>query len=501
MTKGFVLGALLGAAVLATAASPPETSLPFRLHLPGEPSVIDPGFQRTPTSSYLLQNLFRNLYSFDDDKGLQPDLADFCKRKSKAQPNILTCRLKKVFWSDGKVLTASDFLIHYQKLLNPKAPAPRADLLFPIVNAEAILQGKKKMSELGVRAPDSRTLVFELRGPSSDFEYLLATNLLAPFRSGSVGDASLPTSGPYKITKWTAGQRILTENNEFYWLKAPRPPVEYLFVEEDSTALKLFEKKELDFLRRLPTAYIPVKKGTPEFHWVPVSRFDHMAFGPRLRDRPDWRKAISLSLDFDQMREIFHSEGRPGCVGLPKEWMGGKDLCLDFNVAEAKRNLDSLKEKDLVLTYAYSTQGGEDHRRAAEWQQDQWKKNLGLQVRVKGLENKIFLTQIKESPPDIYRRGVAADRPTCFAALELFVRNSEIPELKTGDFAKIMDDLQNSPAGPSKAKACRRALESLINHHHLIPLGPMHFAVLVNPKFTGWKMNQMNQLDLARLKR
>ena len=487
-----------GQAALCAVPSP-EASAPFRLQLPGEPTVMDPGLQKAPTSSYLLQNLFRNLFFFDDEKGLQPDLADFCKRKIKNKPQILTCHLKKVFWSDGQVLTSKDFLSHYQKLLTLKTAAPRADLLFPIKNAEEILAGKKKMSELGIHAPDDRTLVFELNGLYPDFEYRLSTNLLAPFRSGSVGDKNIPTTGPYKIETWESSHRLLAVNNEFYWLKVPRPPVEFLFIEEDSTALKLFEKKELDFLRRLPTAYIPKKKDSPEFHWVAVSRMDHLAFGPRLKDHPDWRKAISLSLDFDQMKEIFHAEGRPGCVGLPKEWMGGKELCLDFNAAEAKRNMES--GKDQIFTYAYSSQGGEDHRRAAEWSQDQWKKNLGIQVRVKGLENKIFIAQVKESPSDIYRRGVAADRPTCYAALELFVKNSEISELKTGEFPVILNELQNSTLAPVKAKACRRALEYLLDHHLMLPLGPMHFAILVNPQFTGWKLNQMNQLDLARLRR
>jgi oligopeptide transport system substrate-binding protein len=46
---------------------------------------------------------------------------------------------------------------------------------------------------------------------------------------------------------------------------------------------------------------------------------------------------------------------------------------------------------------------------------------------------------------------------------------------------------------------CLKGVELLMNSHLFIPMGPIHFAILVNSSFKGWKLNQMNQLDLSDL--
>ena len=42
-------------------------------------------------------------------------------------------------------------------------------------------------------------------------------------------------------------------------------------------------------------------------------------------------------------------------------------------------------------------------------------------------------------------------------------------------------------------------MDFLMKNYFLIPLGAIHFSMLAKPEFTGWKLNQMNQLDLSNL--
>src|SRR5437868_2241933 len=79
----------------------------FRLHLASEPTNLDPQLQKSATSSYLLQTLYRNIFVDDDTQGLVPVLGESCKRES---PLVLVCKLvKNLRWSDGSPLTAADF--------------------------------------------------------------------------------------------------------------------------------------------------------------------------------------------------------------------------------------------------------------------------------------------------------------------------------------------------------------------------------------------------------
>ncbi|NUN07053.1 MAG: peptide ABC transporter substrate-binding protein [Bdellovibrio sp.] len=462
----------------------------YRLHLANEPGGLDPNKQKTTGSSYVLGNIYRNIFSFDDNKGLIPDLGESCKRDKKSN---LTCTLKKdLKWSDDSEITSADFLRTYKKMLAPKNTAPRADLLFKIKNAEGIYKGQLPLESLGVSAPDKRTLKFEFSSSAPDFEYNLANFQLAPTKE----DLSAFT-GPYKIKEWKKGQKIILEPNSFYHSgHAKRPLVEILFIEEDTVALQLYEKNELQFLRRLPTLFIPTFKTRKDFYWYPVTRLDYLGFGPELKNEEDVRKALTYSLNYVELQKIFSSEGRPGCVGLPDSWFPTKAPCYDFDL----KKIPTLKSSR-TYTLMFSALGGEDHKRATEWLQNQWNKNAGVKTQLEVKENKIFLRTLQQNPPAIFRKGVAPDRPTCLSALETFAPQS--PEnylkLQAEEYNKILATLAKTNKVAEQKKFCLAGVDYLMKNHLLIPMGAIHFSILAKTNFVGWKLNQMNQLDLSDL--
>ncbi|MBC7371133.1 MAG: peptide ABC transporter substrate-binding protein [Bdellovibrionaceae bacterium] len=480
-----------------------QTAGIFRLHLANEPANIDPHQQKSSVSSYLLQALYRNIFRYDDSKGLIPDLGESCKRDGAL---VLVCKLKKdLKWSDGSVLNAQDFLKSYQRILDPKNNSPRADLLFKIKNAPAIYKGQKKIESLGITAPDAFTLRFELEEKDPDFEYILSSLLLSPIKnteSPGPDAKKLITNGPYKITEWIPGQKIVLGSNSAYANGNPtkRPPVEMLFISEDSVALQLYEKNQLSFLRRLPTLYVPKFKKRADFLWLPVIRFDYFGFGPALKDHPKIREALALSLNYPEMQKIYSSEGTPGCPGVPRSWID-EDLCYKMDVKKAKAAWSEDKSKPMDLKLMYSSQGGDDHRRGTEWMQSQWKQNLGFDMQIMLRENKVYLSELQQNPPAIFRKGVAPDRPTCLAVLETFADWSpeNYIQMKDPEFQSNLKALGESSSESEKKKLCTQGIKYLTDRFWIIPTGSIHFAMLAKTNFKGWKINSMNQLDLSAL--
>lgn len=475
----------------------------FRLHLSNEPSQLDPHHQKSSASSYLLQNLYRNIYTYDNDQGLVPDLGESCQRET---PLVLVCKLKKgLQWSDGSALTSADFLKGYQRILDPKEASPRADLLFKIKNAPAIYKGQKKIETLGITAPDAQTLRFEFEDKDPDFEYNLASFLLSPVKNilkPGQKVSELIVNGPYRLADWLPGKKIQLINNTNYKLgnATKRPLVEFLFINEDSVALQLYEKNELDFLRRLPTLYIPKFKSRPDFYWIPVIRFDYLGFGPALKEHAKVREALGLSLNYKELQKIFSAEGMPGCPGIPSAWTT-EQLCYAPDIPKAKKLLAEDKSVPANMKLLYSSLGGEDHRRATEWMQSQWQKNLNLKIQVVLRENKVYLSEVQNNPPAIFRKGVAPDRPTCLATLETFADWSpeNYIQLKDPDYQSILKKLGDAATPQDQKKFCTEGVRYIMDRHLLIPLGPIHFSVLAKKTFSGWKLNSMNQLDLAGL--
>jgi oligopeptide transport system substrate-binding protein len=490
-----VLLLFLGA-VCASASSPP-----FRLHLSNEPTSLKPWEQKNSSAGYFLSQISGTLLTLDDGV-LSPSLAEKCFFKSDVS---VDCKIRTTAtFSDGTPITADDFRKTWIEFLRPENHAYRADLLFSIKNAEKFFLGQVQEKDLGLTTKNGHLLIsLEKRDP--DFLFTLISPLLGPLKTFKFPTAELAskwiTSGNYFIKSWEPQKKITLRH------RSKDLEIEFLFIQEETTALNLYEKGELSFLRRLPTIFIPKYRTRKDFFQVPQVRMDYVGFGPELSKNMELRQALSHSLDFAEIQKLLYSKGKFGCPGLPESTQQ-KVHCVEFNLPEAKKQLALAKKKSSPLphlSFSYSKQGGEDHKLVAEWLQSQWKKNLGIDVEVSPTENKIFLGQLKQAPPPLFRKGINPERPTCLSALEFFTPQSSenflrLSPIANKDYFKVLTSLQKNPPNSKSRQLCSEALEILSQQSLWIPTGPIHFTLLAKPDWTGWRLNELNQLDLSRLK-
>lgn len=489
LLNSFVLIAILsfvnsGAFGQSPKNSAPAVSTVFRLSQTDLPKSLDPHRSRSSSGNFLIQQLYRNFYTYDDQKSYVPELGEACvKLKLK-----WTCTIKKeLTWSDGSAITAQDFVLSFRRIIT--LPSPRADLLFNIENARDVYDQKKRPEQLGVKALDSRTFEITWTSISPDNDLILMSPLFAPVPKGEYKKDVF--SGPYQLSDQN-NQRLRLSPNRLYYKKNSRPPVEFQIFEEN-LAVKAYEKNQLEFLRRVPTAQIPQAEKQPDFHWYSVLRLDSIAFGPELQAKPDLRKSLTESLNYSELQELFHSPGKVGCPGLAAAM--ADEIC--YTTAKKIKPL----KKPESLVFSYSTSGGDDHRRLGEWLQSQWQKHLGLQLSLQPLENKIFQDLVDTKPPALFRRGLNLENPTCFNALKVFT--SDHPDnfihFKNRTYDELVHDKLAFATEKSAKKICTQALKILMDAHVMIPTGRIHFAIRVSPQWRGWKMNQLNHLDLSEL--
>lgn len=472
----------------------------FRFHLLSEPHNLDPQTSAAASGNYIFHNLYRGLYIYSRMHGLQLEGASACQRA----PLKMTCTLRKSFWSNGEPITSQHYLQSFRRLIDPDNKSPQADVLFPIKNAREIWAGKLKPAELGVEAPSANVLVFHFTEEDPEFEYRLIHPALSPLPPGgfrSREDAvNMPASGPYKISEWKRGAWVKLQPNDKYTRGNPtRPLAEAFFIDEDSTALRLYESGKLTFLRRLVAAEFPRFRGKPEFQQIPMARFDYVGFGPALRDNKDARFALVHGIEFSDFLRLFGALSPAGCPSLPSHYFD-KVNCLKPDYVAAKKAAEKAGPPP-KLEMQFSKMGGDDIARAVEWFQGQWKKHLGWAVEVKSQEQAVYLGALRERPPMIFRKGVSLDRPTCLAGLEIFLKGNPENYIGLDDprYEQLVGQLRKVTTLPARKKACREAVDYLLSLNRLIPLGEMHFTILASPKFKGWELNELNQLDLSRL--
>lgn len=496
---GLVLTGALTLILARPAWTAPKT---FRLHLFSEPTTLSPFTQKNSNSSYFLTQLACPLLKWDGTAVIKAG-AD-CRLQKKT---TVECTIDKdLRFQDGTPVTAEHYAQSLRQFLDPEKPSPRAELLLPLKNASAILKKEKPLSALGLKASE-RTLRFELEREDPEILLRLANPLFTAVHSPAVPTTArwkeFKSCGAYRIQSWETGRAIRLEPNPASKGGHPeRPALEFLFVSEDSLALQYYQKNELDFLRRLPTLYIAAWKGKPDYKSVQQIRFDSFLLSPEFRDAA-LVGALAQAIDFEAWRQLYVAEPRPGCFGLPASMTNGA-VCWDFDPKAAKASLAQVKDRARLskLRLFYSKQGGDDHDRTVEFLQDQWKKNLGLEIRTEAQENKIFLENLRSGQIRFFRKGLAPDRASCLAVLENF--RSDHPEnfaqFKSPDFDRLVDGMaQRKPSDALYLKACRDGVEKLKTEALLIPTGPIYFSLLAKPGWQGWTLNNLNHLDLSGL--
>lgn len=492
----------------ALGASLSRVETVFRFHISGEPSSLDPARLAPGDMGYYYPSLARGLYSYTTE--LVPEGAERCVFESSLK---IKCRLRETKWSDGTAVEARDYVRAFQRLVSPETKSTAIELLRNLKNALKIHSGSASPESLGMRAEGKDRLLFEFEKADPEFILKLSASVLVPVRSESFpppGEVTgLLFNGPYRLTSWMKGRKMRLEANPHYARGNPgRPPVEILFIDDDQTAMNLYEQKQLSFLKRLPTTYIPKYRDRPDFKQVPMARFDYLGFGDELKSQPDLRAALSYAADFREMQKMLDALGTPGCPSLP-EGLADSEHCVKFDLERARRHWEKvplpIRKKRAKLMFTRI--GGDDLQKSMEWFQAQWKKNLGYEVDLESQELKSYLETLRRSPPAVYRKGVGLERPTCLAALENFAGDGaeNFMRLAEPEFDKLVARLASglkpgqTDIGLASRKACGQGLQYLLDHHWLIPLGRIHFTILADPRFRGWTLSEMNQFDLANL--
>jgi ABC-type oligopeptide transport system, periplasmic component len=133
---------------------------------------------------------------------------------------------RNAMWSDGKPVTAHDFVFAWRQVVNPEVAAEYASIMYPVKNAEAINAGKMPLEALGVRAIDDYTLEVELEAPTGYFLALTSFMIYYPVREDFykaqngryfADVENMIFNGPFKITRWVHGASLRMEKNPTYW--------------------------------------------------------------------------------------------------------------------------------------------------------------------------------------------------------------------------------------------------------------------------------------------
>jgi ABC-type oligopeptide transport system substrate-binding subunit len=322
-------------------------------------------------------------------------------------------------WSDGRVITAGDFVYSWRREVDPATASLMATYLYGIRNAREINRGKKPPESLGVEAVDNFTLRVELDTPVGYFLKIVST---APFSAvpkqaidaaRAKGEESAWTkagshisSGAFRLREWRPNDKIVLQKNPAYYEAdlVRLEEITFLLVSDRNTNMNIYRAGEGHFMdpSAFDPAYLPLlrkKNDYREAPWWGIERFMLRVTKAPL-DNVLVRYALNMAVDKNAIAEVTGETPAynfvPPIPGyepprtLPVPIDGKIYDVLSFNPAAARELLakagfrDGLDKDGRRLTISLigvdATATTELY--AAQVLQQQWRKTLGVEANI-----------------------------------------------------------------------------------------------------------------------
>ena len=478
-----------------------------------EPPSIDWIRSTDTDSSWIEEHLMNGLARFDfrdPQLKLMPALAEKWEPKENGKKWIFYVR-KGVKWSDGVAFKAQHVVDGWHRLLDPQVAAQASDNLYPILNAKEFNQGEiTDFSKVGVKLLDEYTIEVELVKPMGFFPLLMTHHTSFPVRQDLIDKfgslwtepENMVSLGPYKIIYWHHDSRIVLKRNENYW--GEKPEIKYIIyymIGKTSTALRMFDRGRIDFMKDLPTAEVSRLSKREEFHSLSGLRLYYYGFKVKKPpfDNVLVRRAIAHAIDKQEIVTVIGGGQFPLKSWVPPGTFGYDDkVGLEFDVKKSRELLkkagypDPSKLPKIVL--GFNTE--EKHQRIAENIQAQLKKNLSIQIELKNEEWKTYLSGLRtDSVYSMFRLGWVADYSDPHTFLSIMVGHS--PNNRTGWKDKKFDKLIEfglSELNPEKRLSYYHEAQKILLEKGVpvIPILADVNQVLVNKRIKNYYNNPLD---------
>ena len=466
--------------------------------LSGEPITLDPALNSASDGSTIIIHLFSGLAKWGEDSEGNAVLEEDCAAEL-VEPVMnedgtvtYTYTLRDgLKWSDGKPVTAGDFVFSWNRAASPATMADYAYMFSVIDGYEAMWKkdGSGNFAnpdaKLNIKATDDSTLEVTLINSIPYWSELLAFPAYMPVREDVVASggwageaASFVNNGPYCIDSWEHGKMLKLRKNESYIdaSEVTMPAINFFMSEDDVAVYNDFKNGKLQMIDVVPTAEISKLKeeNSPEFNVVSqlgtyyfcwnVNK-DILPENSKLtgkdaeQARENIRNALSLIIDRDYAAENIGQAGQaPAATFVPRgltdadgsqfcdnagsdrfsgyfdvsptAYQGNRDMAMEVLKKYYSFDEASGKFTDFPkLNYIYNT--SDAHRSMAEYVQKVYGE-IGLELELKELDWDTFLECRKNGDFDLARNGWMADYNDPVSFLDSWVSYSGNDDTQMG---------------------------------------------------------------------
>lgn len=533
MKKHHLLTALITGAALAMllvgcggqSSSASGNAQTLNLTESDDPTTLDVNDMRNSNENDILSEVQEGLTTIQSTNGKDKVVLTGAKSYTKSADGLTyTFKLRDAKWSDGKAVTAQQYVDSFRRLLKKENAFSQATNAYFIKGAEAYNTGKGSAEDVGVKAINKNTLQIQLAYAYPSLLSDLSSVVYYPVRLdkiNQVGNKKWKTdvkdqvfNGPFKLTAWKKNDKITLKKNPSYWnaKKVKLQKVTYTTTDKPSTVLSLMQSGQLDALSASGKQIADFNKLAKSNKLVSRTQNgpgttvlimnQHNGGTQGLFKNTKVREAFSLSINrndynkavSDGQDKLTYTMAPPtlnvGSTNYGK-YVGNplKEAQAQYNTKAKRQALlkEGLKElgksTDLSkLNFIYLTVGSDD---TGTWLKQAIKEQLGVKVTIKTAPDDASFIQIRNNNQyDLMNNGWSASAdPNSY--LSLWNSNNGFQKFFGGYNSKTFDDLDNKLNGnlPTKERlALYKQLETQLvaKDFGVVPLTNPQSKVYIN---------------------
>lgn len=482
-----------------------------------EPATLDPHRAQGVPAANVLRDMYEGLYT----EGARGEITWGVAKDAQINDRVAVFNLREdALWSNGDQVTAHDFVYSFRRAVDPKTKSDYAKLLSPILNADAIIEGKKTPDMLGVKALDKHTLEIRLNLPTSYLTGMLTHSITYPVHRPSVEKhgarfvraENSVTNGAYVLGARKPDEYIkLVKNDNFHSADSVKVKnVFYLPIKDRDTAEKLYRTGQLDFLDSLPTGKKNCDAARARYK---AELHEHVILGtyyytfntknPKFKNKK-LRHALALAVDRSHLVNNITGCGEVEAYAwVAKGTRHYKSPEMPY-MRMTQQERETLAKKlykeagygpknPLSIEVLYNTSEG--HEKIAVAISGMWKKVLGVNTSLQNKEWKVFLEARKdENAVEVARAGWIGDYNDPHTFTEIFMsghgQNDAHYENPAYD-AKLVA-ANRELHRPTRMKMIAEAEKIFLEDMPIIPLYYYSSKNVINPELKGYKDNIMD---------
>jgi oligopeptide transport system substrate-binding protein len=476
-----------------------------------EPATLDPSLMTGVPEARIYMALFEGLTVYDPKTSRAlPGVAE--KWATSPDGMTVTFTLRKCNWSDGTPISAQTFVDSWLRTLAPETASEYAYMLNMVIKgAEEYNTGKGAAADVGIKAVNDRTFQVSLKGPAAYFVDMMSHQSFSPlpmhvikkFGKEWTKPENIVGNGPFIMKEWKAQDSIVVVKNPKYWdaKNVKLTKVTILPIEDNNTAYNKYKNGEIDWNSGVPLDMIDEAKLRPDYQSTPQVGTYYFCYNITKKpfDNVLVRKALAMAIDKKELVEKVTKGGQVPTDSIVPPMAGYTPAPGNgFNPEEAKKLLAQAGYPNgkswPKVTILYNTSEG--HKKISEYVQQQWKKNLNIDVSLQNQEWGTFLATRSQSHDfQVARHGWIGDYLDPMTFLDMFIVGSGNNDglFNNAKFDELVKKAALMPAGAERFQVLQEA-EAIYNNQEQGGIPIYHYVnidMIDTDKWDGWYVNPL----------